>query len=215
MKKEKINKYNKSRFVIGSLLILIGFFLILFNNYSDYKITKIEEQKVEEFFIEESQEEVQEVIEEPIEVLEEKKEEVKTISYEYIAVIEIPTIGLKRGLVSKDSNYNNVNYNIEILKESQMPNVENGNFILASHSGTGRVAFFKRLNELKLGDETYIYFNGIKYKYKITNIYDIEKTGTAIIRRNQLKTTLTMITCRTNTNKQIVIISELVDKTNY
>ena len=115
MKKEKINKYNKSRFVIGSLLILIGFFLILFNNYSDYKITKIEEQKVEEFFIEESQEEVQEVIEEPIEVLEEKKEEVKTISYEYIAVIEIPTIGLKRGLVSKDSNYNNVNYNIEIL----------------------------------------------------------------------------------------------------
>ena len=215
MKKEKINKYNKSRFVIGSLLILIGFFLIIFNNYSDYKITKIEEQKVEEFFIEESQEEVQEVFEEPIEVLEEKKEEVKTINYDYIAVIEIPTIGLKRGLVSKDSNYNNVNYNIEILKESQMPNVENGNFILASHSGTGRVAFFKKLNELKLGDETYIYFNGIKYKYKITNIYDIEKTGTAIIRRNQLKTTLTMITCRTNTNKQIVIISELVDKTNY
>lgn len=215
MKKEKINKYNKSRFVIGSLLILIGFFLILFNNYSDYKITKIEEQKVEDFFIEESQEEVQEIIDEPIEVLEEKKEEVKTINYDYIAVIEIPTIGLKRGLVSKDSNYNNVNYNIEILKESQMPNVENGNFILASHSGTGRVAFFKRLNELKLGDETYIYFNGIKYKYKITNIYDIEKTGTAIIRRNQLKTTLTMITCRTNTNKQIVIISELVDKTNY
>lgn len=211
MKRKRINKYRKSRFIIGSLFILIGTCLIIFDNYSNYKISKIEEKKVEEFFVEEIQEE----IEEPVEVVEEKKKENKLINYNYVAVIEIPTINLKKGLVSKDSNYNNVNYNIEILDESDMPNIENGNFILAGHSGSGRLAFFKRLNELKLGDETYIYFNGIKYIYKVTNIYDIEKTGTAIIKRNYSTTTLTMITCRTNTNKQIVIISELVDKTNY
>lgn len=211
MKRKRINKYRKSRFIIGSLFILIGTCLIIFDNYSNYKISKIEEQKVEEFFVEDIIEE----IEEPVEVVEEKNKENKLINYNYVAVIEIPMINLKKGLVSKDSNYNNVNYNIEILDESDMPNIENGNFILAGHSGSGRLAFFKRLNELKLGDETYIYFNGIKYIYKVTNIYDIEKTGTAIVKRNYSTTTLTMITCRTNTNKQIVIISELVDKTNY
>ena len=42
------------------------------------------------------------------------------------------------------------------------------------------------------------------------NIYDVEKTGTANIVRNAEKNTLTLITCRHNTNKQIVIICELI-----
>lgn len=211
MKRKRKNKYRKSRIIIGSLFILIGICLIIFDTYSDYKTTRIEKEKVKEFFIED----VQEKIDEPVGVIKEKKDENKTINYNYIAVIEIPTIDLKKGLVSKDSDYNNINYNIEILDESDMPDIENGNFILAGHSGTGRIAFFKRLNELKLGDEIYIYFNDIKYIYKITNIYDIEKTGTTIIKRNFAVTTLTMITCRINTNQQIVIISELVNKINY
>ena len=41
-------------------------------------------------------------------------------------------------------------------------------------------------------------------------MYDIEKTGTANIIRNKEKTTLTLITCRHNTNKQIVVICELI-----
>ena len=41
-------------------------------------------------------------------------------------------------------------------------------------------------------------------------IYDIEKTGKAEIIKNKNTTTLTLITCRHNTNKQIVIICELV-----
>ena len=42
------------------------------------------------------------------------------------------------------------------------------------------------------------------------NIYEIEKTGKANIVRNGNKTTLTLITCKGNEDKQLVVISELI-----
>ena len=42
------------------------------------------------------------------------------------------------------------------------------------------------------------------------NIYEIEKTGKANIVRNGSKTTLTLITCKGNEDKQLVVISELI-----
>ena len=52
-------------------------------------------------------------------------------------------------------------------------------------------------------------YKGKSYNYKVVNIYDIEKNGIAKIIRDTNKTTLTLITCRHNTQKQIVIICEL------
>ena len=40
-------------------------------------------------------------------------------------------------------------------------------------------------------------------------IYDIDKTGKAKIDRDNNTSTLTLITCRHNTEKQIVLIAEL------
>lgn len=107
---------------------------------------------------------------------------------------------------------NNVNKNIQILKESSYPDVAKGNFILAGHSGNARVSYFRKLDKLNRDDEVSIFYGGSEYKYKVVNIYDIEKTGTANIVRNAEKTTLTLITCRHNTNKQIVVVCELVEK---
>ena len=197
MKKQRKNKNNgKSRFiVIGSLFILFGVSIIGYHIYSNYKLDKIADDNIEQF-------------------VEVEKKEVSKTNYDYIAVIEIPKINVKRGL-SQDKYYNNVNRNIEILKGSTMPDVSQGNFMVAGHSGTARTSYFRNLDKLVIGDLTYIYYNGIKYTYKVNNIYDIEKTGKATIRRDLNKTTLTMITCRHNTNKQIVVISELVNKETY
>ncbi len=60
-----------------------------------------------------------------------------------------------------------------------------------------------------------IYYNGEKFNYKITNIYDVEKTGQVSISKNNNANTLTLITCRHNTNKQIVIIAELTNREVY
>ncbi len=211
IKKEKNKKKFKSQFlVIGSLSILVGISIIGYHIYSDYRLKNIEDNNIQEFFNEDQKEET--IQEEVFAEVENKK--VDETNYDYIAVLEIPKINLKRGL-SQDKYYNNVNRNVEILKGSTMPNISKGNFILAGHSGSGRVAYFRNLNKLTIGDISYIYYGGIKYTYKVNNIYDIEKTGTATITRDLNKTTLTMITCRHNTNKQIVIISELINQESY
>ena len=134
-----------------------------------------------------------------------------TTDNEYIGILKITKIGLEKGLVSKNSYYNNVNRNIFILNESDMPDKEKGNVILAGHSGNGRISFFKNLYKLEINDYVSIFYNGSEYKYKVVNLYEIEKTGKANIVRNVEKSTLTLITCKQNTNKQIVYICELID----
>ena len=46
-------------------------------------------------------------------------------------------------------------------------------------------------------------------EYRLVKRYEIEKTGIANISRNGKKTTLTLITCKDNSNKQLVFIFEL------
>ena len=129
----------------------------------------------------------------------------------YVGNISIPKIDLKRGFVRKDSKYNNVNRNIYIVPESDYPDKEGGNFILASHSGTSSISFFKNLYKLTLGDKVDITYNNKNYTYIITNIYTDLKDGDVAIKRNKNKTTLTLITCtRGNKTTQTIYICERI-----
>lgn len=213
MLKRKETNNSKDRkgqlIIVGSFLILIGISVIGGKYLYNYLYDKKEDNKIEEFY--EQQEEIKDDIINEETPTEEKKEETKTNSTNYVAVIKIPKIGLEKGLCEKGSYCNNVNRNIQIMKESTYPDIANGNFILAGHSGSGKVAFFKNLYKLSQDDEVSIFYQGKEYKYKVVNIYDIEKTGTANIIRNKEKTTLTLITCRHKTNKQIIVICELIE----
>ena len=214
-RKNKIenNKGSKSQLIIvGSLLIILGTLIIGGKYLYNYFQTRNEEQLIDTFFEEQkeiAEDTTPEVPEEKVET--EKPQPTKT-KIDYFAVIKIPKIGLEKGLANKGSYYNNVNRNILVVKESDMPDKDKGNVILAGHSGSGRTAYFKNLHKLERDDEVSIFYNGNEYKYKVLNQYDIEKTGTANIVRNAEKSTLTLITCRHNTNKQIIYICELVEK---
>ena len=214
LKKEKNNnkKGKKSQLlIVGSLLILIGISVIGIKIFLDVRADNLEDIALVEFY--EEQEKIDKEIPTETEETDNTTEQAKsTNSLDYIAVLKIPSIGLEKGLVAKDSYYNNVNRNIKILDESDMPDQENGNVILAAHSGNGRTAFFKNLDKLQIDDTVSIFYNGYEYKYRMINTYDVEKTGSVEITRNAQKSTLTLITCRHNTNKQIVIICELVEK---
>lgn len=205
MLKRKENKSNKSLVILGSLFLISGLSLIFLTIYTGFKTKTDEEIALDNFYIEEQQEEITDNTTTE-EVVEEKKE----TSINYIAVLRIPKINFKRGLVDKDSKYNNIKYNIMIHKESDAPDKEGGNVILVAHSGTAGVSYFRNVDKLSLDDEIYLDYNNKTYSYKITNIYDIEKTGIAPIRKETTKSTITLITCRHNTNKQIVVIAEIV-----
>lgn len=130
-----------------------------------------------------------------------------------IGYLIIEKIKLKQPLYSLKSNYNNVDYNIEIHKSSDFPNVIGGNLILEGHSGNSYNSFFRNLYLLKEKDEVVIEYNGYLYTYIVDNIYEIDKNGTAIIKRDYNKSTVTLITCTKNKlDKQTIYIGYLEKK---
>lgn len=226
---KKIKLQNSTVIFIGILLIIIGI-LVGFSDYlkekkikafSDMNILLYESEVPEnidsEEIIEERQDE--EVKEEEPSGDKEKEEPQKPqkpqIKYNYIGILEIPKINLKRGFLDVNSKYNKVDYNITVIRGSTFPDEKNNNLILASHSGNCSVCFFHNLYKLSKGDIAHLYYKNIKYSYKITNIYEVKKTGTVSIYRDYSKDTLTLITCTRNSNtKQTVYILELYDKKN-
>ena len=209
----KRRKENKIILLIGVFLIIFSIFLISLDIYKSTKKEVEEVKMVDDFFIEEEHFEENIPQEQP---KEEDNKKSSSPSYNYIAILEIPSIDLKRGLVDYNSRYNNVKYNMQIIEHSQMPNVENSNLILAGHNGTSGVSFFRNLYKLKEDSLIYIYYDGIKYIYKLNNSYDTSKDGKVEIVRNRYKNTITLITCKRGTkDKQTVFIGYLVDKVDY
>lgn len=147
-----------------------------------------------------------------LESTEENENKDTSNNYEpYLAVLKIPKVNLERGFYDKTSSLNNVDYNILFHSNSDYPDKLNGNVILASHSGTSSISYFKNLYKLELGDEASITYKNTTYSYKVVNIYKEEKDGTIAIYRNKDKSTLTLITCTKNDNtKQTVYILERI-----
>ena len=207
---EKNQKKNKKKgcLLLGILLILIGTGMVLIKYYQRNEIQDLEENNINDFY--ELQEEISSNQEN--EIKQEKQEEKveKNVYREpYLAVLKIDKINLERGIYSINSKNNNVNKNIQLLKESNLPDKENGNVIIAGHSGNSYKAYFKNLVKLNNGDEAKLVYNGKTYIYSLSNSYEVEKTGKVEISRNINKQTLTLITCKHNTNKQIVFVFEL------
>ena len=217
-KNKNIDKREQLIKLVASFIFLIGSFMyigrIAYNYYvelRDYnkaqEFLKIGKEEIEEIKVDIDEEKIKE---------QPKQEEKKTSNYNYIGVLEIPKINIKRGFLNIKDKGNNVNKNLQVIKGSDMPNVKNGNLIIAAHSGNSYISYFKNLYKLSNEDVAYVYFNNIKYTYKVVGKYDAEKSGKVTIHRDNKKNTLTLITCsQTDKTKQIVYILELESEENY
>ena len=208
---------NKVFVFISLFLMLLGILLVSSNyleekenksfNKMNLKLLAINDLEEEESITDEGEDEG--TINQPEVVTKKEKKEVK--NYDYVGKIIIPKISLERGFVSKNSKYNSIDYGIETHKTSTYPNEKRGNLILLSHSGTSYRSFFRNLYKLELGDECFIEYLGVKYKFVITKIYTQPKNGKVVIDRDYSKTGLTLITCTHNDKKsQTVYILDLV-----
>lgn len=198
---------------IGFILVIIGITIIGFytayiKTLKNYANKNIDNYINKTSIIKEEIKEQQEIIQE--EVIEEKK---NTINY--TAILEIPIINLKSGIVNSTKNFYSINYAISADKSSNYP-TEYGNFILYAHSGNSSIAYFKNLINVNIDDDVYVYFNGIKYHYVIFDKYDIEKTGKAVIKKPISDNYITLITCNQNRDGyQIVLTGKLIDSITY
>lgn len=202
---EKLSK--NAKVTLGILLLFLGISCLLFTYFKTIKSNIFNEKNLKYFEEVDIAETIEEVVDETV------PEETTTpvINYNYIGYLDIPKINLKRGFVSLNSKYNSISYNVMLIKGSSMPDVKNGNLILAAHRGNSSVSFFDKLYKLNLGDEANITYNDKVYTYKLVNTYLEAKDGTIAIYRDENKTTLTLITCTRGDKKtQTVFIFELV-----
>lgn len=203
-KENKMDKRKSLLLVIGSLLIFISIFLFSFNYYNSYKDDLKEQKNLDDFYQE--QEEIKEIIKD-------NKEDIEKVKADsnYIAVLKIDKINLEKGLYEIGNSLNNVDHNIEILSGSNMPDVENGNLVLASHNGYLKESYFRNLYKVEIHDKVSVFYEYYEYVYEVINIYKVEKTGTVKVIRNNNKNTLTLITC-SGDNEQLVVVGELIEK---
>lgn len=127
----------------------------------------------------------------------------------YVGILKIPIINLEKGFYDIEDKKNNVNKNIQVLNNSIMPNQNNSILVIASHTGKGKNAYFNDLDKLKIDDKAFIYYDNKLYTYKVTNIYETEKTGYLSIKKEN-KDILVLTTCSRHKNKQLVVVSNLV-----
>ena len=213
--KNKIKKLKKSQILLlGSLLVFFGCFVLTRSYFVKLKEEVFNDMKIsfltKDIVTDGEETEVPVADNLPNDTTIQKEEVVVDYS-KYFGILEIPRIGLKRGFYNLDSKYNDIEYNVTMVRGSQMPDVDRGNLILMAHSGDSYISFFAYLYVLREGDNVFITYNGIKYQYRIVNIYYVEKNGMVLISRNLDKTCLTLITCtKDDDTSQTVYIAELV-----
>ena len=212
VKKQRKNTRYSLIICMGIFLLFLGTLYFIYNYCQNRKQDIQENQMIEEFF------EITNEDEEEIVIEENDKDQEIVIQKEtvnYMAILEIPKINLKRGLFDKNSSNNNVDKNIYILNETTLPDEQiNSHIILAAHSGNSYISFFRNLKKLDMKDKVYFYYKGVKYSYEVSNKYEIEKTGTTELKQTNTSD-ITLITCISGTNKQVVYVATLIDKQNY
>lgn len=130
---------------------------------------------------------------------------------EPVGKIKIPKIHLEKPLYDITSEKNNIEENVTILKGSTSPEEKTGILFIAAHSGTGEVAFFEELDELKIDDTITIEYKKKSYTYQVENIYEQPKNG-YITGRIEEKPQLVLTTCCPNKeNCQLIIHSTKIE----
>lgn len=126
---------------------------------------------------------------------------------DYLLTLEIPKINIKNKVYKIGSTKNNVDSNVTILKESSMPDKDNGSIFLAAHRGNTKVSYFENLHKLERGDKIYIDYNDKRYEYIIKYSFITDKDGTISLNLNKNKKSIALITCvKDKFDKQIVFI---------
>ena len=182
---------NKYYLIFGIVIICLAVFYFGFKFYNYYSDIKNNDKAVEA-------------------VLKKRIDSINNEKYRYKAVLDIPSINLKRGILDIDNKYNKAKYNIELVKEGD------NLIVLASHNGNNYNSYFGKLKDMELSDTIDYYYDGKIYRYIYTDDYEIRKDGYADIYRKDNEKAIVLVTCKDNSSDgQIVFVGYLSEVLEY
>lgn len=118
-------------------------------------------------------------------------------------IIEIPSIGIKAGVIEGVSP-KELAISAGRYTTSSTPDQEEGNMVIASHV-SGPVPVFQDLHKVKVGDEILFNYKGTVYSYIVTKTFIAEPTQVEILDVVPGKKMITVFTC-TNKGKQRTVV---------
>jgi len=118
----------------------------------------------------------------------------------------ISKINLKT-MVSLDYNLDKVS----IFSENKNPSLSK-KLILIAHNGNSYKSYFRRINEIVLGDNITLYYFNVKYDYIAIDIFSLSKTDVSILNEN-CGNDLILITCLDKPGERYAVVASLVKKT--
>lgn len=130
-----------------------------------------------------------------------------------IGYLKIDKINLYEALYPITSKNNNIEKHVTILQPSQEPTKKNTTIFLAAHSGTGKIAYFKNLDQLSINDFIKLTYNNKEYIYIIKSIWETKKTGTISIPK-ETTNQLVLTTCSPKHDGYQLIINAHIKRTN-
>lgn len=139
-------------------------------------------------------------------------EKINVQSEKYLGVLKIPKLNIELGFYNVDSKKNNVNQNIQILKESVMPNIKGGTIYLAAHSGDSYLGYFKNIDKLEYDDEIIVIYENNSYYYIVNDIFELDKNGHISINKNISENYLVLTTCSKTKDRQLIITAKQLNK---
>lgn len=187
------------RNIISVLFIVIGVSLMLssvgIKLYSKYK---------EKNFIEEFNKDI--IIENN------HKQKNKSVIYtnkdgDKIAIMEIPSIHVK-SIIVEGTNMHDLRYYLGHFNNTAMPGMD-GNFCIAGHSSTIYNEILNDLHKVNINDEIKIRTLTDEYKYIITKKFVVEPTNIDVLKSEENKKNMTIVTCTEQGKKRLIVKSEL------
>ena len=142
-----------------------------------------------------------------------KEVDIPIVEEKELMILNIPSINFVGKIYDKNSSLNDIDKNIIILNDSDLPSDKNGIVLIGGHSGIGKYAYFKELNKVKIGDLLIINYSNNKYTYEVNNYYLEDKDGNIRINNYNSLSKLILYTCNPNDKKHyLVIVSNLIKK---
>ena len=128
-----------------------------------------------------------------------------------IGILEISKLNLHQNLYEKDSKENNVDKNVTLLTDMCLLK-EDCTLVLAAHSGSSAIAYFKNLDKLTIGDEAMLHYQNKTYLFELFSTEKVSKNGQLILKKEKGKYLLLTTCDKQDETKQDVYYFYLKDK---
>ena len=131
-----------------------------------------------------------------------------TVSQGAIAVVDIPSVGIRAQIVEGTDDATLKNY-VGKFNGCAYPG-ENGNFCVAAHNNI-YTEIFRDLYKVKNDDEVRIITRTKVYTYKVTSVNKIAPTQIEVLDADMSKKEITLLTC-TNMGRERICVKGILEK---